>query len=562
MTRKSADNSSARPGPYQLGEHYYRDLRRRHIVRLLLTYILPILLLSLYFGFQYRAIDRESRILHLKAIAENQANTLDLFLTERRGNLDNLIDDPRFELPPSSPTMASYLEKLQMNSETFVDLGYFDSSGVQRSYVGPFPFLEQKNYSSEPWYVELKARTERFITTDIYLGFRQQPHFTIGVSRVIDGQYVVLRATLDPRRMYDYISSLEGAADVYVSIVNKEGYYQVVTPHIGTPLESSSIVPPHDEQLGAEEAEVDGASLRYAYSWLRTADWALIAQPAETTHTVSHGFWYTFFGLSGLVALLIFVVICNRAGKLVEMQKESDRTRAQLEHAAKLASVGELAAGIAHEINNPLAIINEEAGLMKDLMNPEFGRQTPCEELIPRLDTIQTAVFRCRDITRKLLGFVRKSDIDLKAHDIHRLIDEVVVGLLGTEMAVANIEIVKDYAENLPPLMTDGNQLEQVILNIVKNGVDALEEKPGTITIATWREGNLARIALRDSGKGMSADQLGSVFVPFYTTKEVGKGTGLGLSVSYGIIKTLGGQLEVDSQLGKGSTFTITLPLE
>ena len=113
MTRKSADNSSARPGPYQLGEHYYRDLRRRHIVRLLLTYILPILLLSLYFGFQYRAIDRESRILHLKAIAENQANTLDLFLTERRVNLDNLIDDPRFELPPSPATMASYLEKLR-----------------------------------------------------------------------------------------------------------------------------------------------------------------------------------------------------------------------------------------------------------------------------------------------------------------------------------------------------------------------------------------------------------------------------------------------------------------
>ncbi len=170
-------------------------------------------------------------------------------------------------------------------------------------------------------------------------------------------------------------------------------------------------------------------------------------------------------------------------------------------------------------------------------------------------------MFRCRDITRKLLGFVRKAEIDIKPHDIHKLLDEVVIGLLGPEMAVANIEIERDYAGNLPEVLTDGNQLQQVVLNLIKNGADALEGKAGRITVGTWLDGDSIRIAIRDTGKGMTPDQFDKIFMPFYTTKEVGKGTGLGLSVSYGIIKSLGGRLDVESAPGKGSTFTITLPL-
>jgi len=559
-TTEPVHNSASRPEHHLLGEEFYRDLRRRHVIRLLLTYILPILLLAVYFAYQYRAIANQSRQLHLKAIAENLGNTLDLFLSERRVNLDNLIDDPRFTVPPNSAQMASYLEKLQRGSETFVDLGFFDSAGTQSAYAGPFPSLESRSYASESWYQQLRDRDQNFIITDIYLGFRRQPHFTIAVSRDIDGRFVVLRATLDPRKIYEYVTSLEAETDIYISIVNRDGLYQVVTPHLGTPLESARISPPPEPRLGVAQAMLGDGSRVYAYCWLRTADWALTVQPSEETDAAEHRFWYTFFGLSGLVAVLILVIIFNRARKLVEMQQEADRTRAQLAHAAKLASVGELAAGIAHEINNPLAVINEEAGLMKDLMDPEFGTPTPPEELATHLDTIQAAVFRCRDITRKLLGFVRKSDMDLKPYDVHQLIDEVVIGLLGPEMAVANVEVIRDYAGSLPPVLTDGNQLQQVLLNLINNGVDALEGRAGKIIVATWREASWVKVAIRDTGKGMTPDQLDKIFMPFYTTKEVGKGTGLGLSVSYGIMKSLGGRLDVESVPGEGSTFTMTLP--
>lgn len=548
-------------GPYN--KDHYRDLQRRNVIRLLLTYLFPLVLLAIYFIFQNNAIIQDSRRLHLKGIAENQARTLDLYLTERLVNLSNLIDDPKLQIPPASSIMQDYLGHLKRNSEAFVDIGFFDSAGVQTSYAGPFPSLERRNYSSEEWYRTLKSKDTNYIITDIYLGFRQEPHFTIAVKRVIMGQSVVMRATLSPEKIYEYIRSLEGSQEAYTSIVNKTGQYQVVTQHIGTPLEKSSIVPPADPILGVEEVDIEGADIVYAYSWLESADWALIAQNASEDGSFSFiKSNLRIMGLSALLILAIFLIIINRAKQLVKFQMETDRTRAQLEHASKLASVGELAAGIAHEINNPLAIISEEAGLMRDFINPEFGKNLKCEDLIPHLDNIHESVFRCRDITRKLLGFVRRNEMDLKKLNIHQLLDGVLDGILGHEMAVSNIEVVRKYEPDIPEMVTDGNQLQQVVLNIVKNGIDAIGHNAGTITATTSLINKFARIAISDSGMGMTPEQMEKIFLPFYTTKEVGKGTGLGLSVSYGIIKNLGGKIEVKSVPGKGSTFTIYLPID
>jgi two-component system NtrC family sensor kinase len=544
----------------QLGRKYYKDLQRRNIVRLVLTYFAPLVILIIYFNIEYNAILREGKRLHLESIAENQSKTLDLFLSERLVNLSNLVDNPKFTIPPPSDTMEIYLEHLKRNSDAFVDIGFFDPSGVQAAYAGPYPLLEKRNYGNEEWYKNLKSGQDRFIITDIYLGFRQKPHFTIAVSRIIDGQFVILRATLEPDRIYEYITSLEGASEIYTSIVNPDGLYQLVTPHIGTLLESSSIVPPQEPRLGTDKVKIKGRDFVYSYSWLSRARWALIAQWSESRNeSFFSGFRLQMFLISLIVMLGILIVIVFRARKLVRMQIESDQAKAQLEHAARLASIGELAAGIAHEINNPLAVINEEAGLMKDLMDPQFKTDTTFDDLKPHIDSIHESVFRCRDITRKLLFFVRKTDVTFKPHDIHAMIDGVVDGFLGREMAVSNIKIVKNYGANIPELTTDVHQLQQVILNIMNNAVDAISG-PGQIKIGTTHENHEIRIAISDTGKGMNPDQMSRIFHPFYTTKGVGKGTGLGLSVSYGIVKNLGGKIVVESSLGKGSTFILVFP--
>jgi two-component system NtrC family sensor kinase len=546
--------------PY--GEQHYKELWRKQFVRLLLLYSGPLLVAIIYFSFQYNALIHESNQLHLQATAESHASTLNLFLMERVANLENLIGDLRILRSATSETLEEYLEGLVRISETFVDLGLFDESGVQTAYVGPYPSLENRNYGSEPWYERLRATEKTYIVTDIYLGFREKPHFTIGVKRVVEDEPLVLRATLDPERIYAYMRSLKGAEEVAISIVNRDGYYQVVTPHIGTPLEASSLVPPPVPSLGAETVEIEGHSVAYAYSWLEMADWALIVQPSPLNASQYFaGVPKKFFVFAGAILILVVITAVVRAQKLVALQKQTDRTQAQLEHAAKLASVGELAAGIAHEINNPLAVINEEAGLLKDFMDPSLSEPVNSGEWTSHLDSIQESVFRCRDITHKLLKFVRKTDVELQEHDIHQVIDSVVDGLLGRELALSNIEVNRSYDYGSPRLLTDRNQLQQVFLNILNNAVDALEGKPGKITVATERDEKWLRIAITDTGPGITQDQLGKIFLPFYTTKGVGKGTGLGLSVSYGIVKDLGGEIEVESKLNVGSTFTIRLPL-
>jgi len=563
MAEHAGNKSQSQLEYLPFDEKHYNEIKRKNVIRLLLTYLTPLILLIVYFYFQYNSLISESQRFHLKAIAESQANTLDLFLTERLVNLSNLIDDPRFEFPPSGKAMQIYLERLKKDSETFVDIGYFDSSGVQTAYEGPYPSLEKRNYSSESWYIALREGSDNYIITDIYLGFRQKPHFTIAISRIVNNQFIVLRATLGPEKIYEYISSLEGSNEVFTSIVNRDGKYQVVTQNIAALLETSSFVPPDEPGHGTEKVDINSSEITYAYSWLKTADWALIVmRPISESSELLPDFLVKLFGVSVVIILLIVFVIFDRAKKLVYLQKESDRTRSQLEHAAKLASIGELASGIAHEINNPLAIITEEAGLIKDLMNPEFQESASSEEIGEHLDSIHEAAFRCRDITRKLLKFVRKTDLNLKSQDIHQIIDEVLDGLLGQEISVSNIKIVRNYNRSLPQLITDANQLQQVLLNIINNGIDAFEGKPGKITIATSQSGKKLNISISDNGKGIAPDQKEKLFMPFYTTKGVGEGTGLGLSVSYGIIKSFGGTIEVNSSIGEGSTFVLILPIK
>jgi two-component system NtrC family sensor kinase len=370
-----------------------------------------------------------------------------------------------------------------------------------------------------------------------------------------------MRATLDPDRIYAYINSLEGARELRTIIVNEAGTYQFVSPGWGTLLTESAIVPPRRPRTGTAEADIGNENIVYGYSWLVEADWALITQRATPElNPLLLGGDLRIAAVALLVGLAIMIATVISARRRVMMEEERDETKVQLEHAAKLASVGELASGIAHEINNPLAIISEEAGLIRDLMDPRFGRQTTFADIRPHLDIIHDAVFRCRDITRKLLGFVRRTEFTLAHHSVPQLMDEVVDDFFVRSMAVENITVDREYAAALPDITTDGNQLKQVFLNIVNNAADAIEGA-GRISIRIDADEDELRVAIRDSGIGMTREQLAKIFMPFYTTKEIGKGTGLGLSVSYGIIKSLDGRIEVASKPGRGSAFTVVLPV-
>ena len=546
-------------------EAYYRELQRKNVLRLILTYLAPLIILSLYFYFQYQSMLRESVRNHLRTVAENHANTMDLFLQERIANLSNLIDDPKIHIPPAQPVMSDLLQKLTRTSDAFEDIGFIDDAGFQTAYAGAYPELAGKEYAGELWFRALKEEKNDFIVTDVYPGLRRKPHFTIAVSRWIDGRYVVLRSALDPERLYRYFSSLAKTRDADIALVNSAGLFQLVDPRTGAALQRSAIIPPAEPPLATMTADTDRGELPFAYAWLRTCNWALIARPSpESEPAYSQSARINLIAFSAAIIALIFAVIVIRAKKIVQTIRQADLTRAQLSgnllHASKLAAIGELASGVAHEINNPLAIINEKVGLMQDLMDPRFRLQASMADFAPHLESIREAVFRCRDITSKLLTFVRKDEIDRRLHDLHGIIDEVVHSFYSRDMAPSNIEILRRYCAEAPQILVDRTQLEEVFLNLINNAIDAIEDQ-GTITIATvCLPEDRVRIDIEDTGTGMNQEQLQKIFHPFFTTKQAGKGTGLGLSISYAIIQSLAGEVSVASTVGMGSVFSITLP--
>ena len=219
-----------------------------------------------------------------------------------------------------------------------------------------------------------------------------------------------------------------------------------------------------------------------------------------------------------------------------------------------------MATGIAHEINNPLAIIGEKAGWMRDLLfDEEFKESENFKEYVTSVDKIEEHVERARKITHNMLGFARRMEHHLDDVDINSVLNQTIE-LLQSHARTNNIEISKNFQSELPIIASDQSQLQQVFLNLINNAVDAVE-KDGLIEVKTRKKDSRIVVAIKDNGPGISKENLQKVFDPFFTTKETGKGTGLGLSVSYNIIEKLGGTIKVESKLSEGAVFTVKLPI-
>ena len=259
---------------------------------------------------------------------------------------------------------------------------------------------------------------------------------------------------------------------------------------------------------------------------------------------------------------LILAVILWGSGQLIRRMREADERRTalyhQVEYSNKLASIGRLAAGVAHEINNPLAIINEKAGLLLDLVT--VGPETEHKlRLVTTVDSILRSVQRCKKVTHRLLGFARHMDVQNETIDLENLLREVL-GFLEKEAEYRDLTVSFRVEDDLPTVVSDRGQLQQVFLNILNNAFAAVSEG-GQIEIVLAREGvdNIA-VTIADDGVGIPEAHLQQIFDPFFTTRP-GAGTGLGLSITYGIVKKLGGTCRVESEVGRGTHFTIVLPI-
>ena len=236
------------------------------------------------------------------------------------------------------------------------------------------------------------------------------------------------------------------------------------------------------------------------------------------------------------------------------MLDDLQATQDQLIHSEKLASLGQLAAGVAHELNNPLATVL----LYSDILLRECPPDDPKRA---DLAMIVGETKRCKGIVAALLDFARQNQVEAQPTDVNALIG-ALVEVERKRARAAAIEMTLDLDGTLPIIQADPAQLQQVLVNLISNGVEAMPDG-GRLTLRTRRGPNgMITIEISDTGAGIPAEHLGKLFTPFFTTKQVGQGTGLGLAIVYGIIKMHRGQINVRSQVGQGTTFTIQLPVK
>ncbi|MBF0327762.1 MAG: ATP-binding protein [Nitrospirae bacterium] len=547
----------------------YLILSRSFLIIMLLVTIVPLSITTALSYFQYRSLIRQETIHNAQWNAESTRQGIESFIDKLRAMIQVVSESYKYKDLSVQENLDKVFENLKSKNKGIVDLSVIGPDGVQRAYSGPFN-LKGKDYSDSIWYK--KTLTRKVYVSEVFLGYRNVPHFVIAISKKVTGEngYWVLRASIDTDTLDQFLAGVRNENLVDAFLINNKGALQSSSNHYGNVSSQSPVsvdrLPKNKDILTVENSQ-GTKSMVNVVAQINETPWFLVLEQYGYADKKT---WVLFKRELLVIYVVSFVVIiCLTffiASFLTSTVRKADETReiilAESEHANKLASIGRLAAGIAHEINNPLAIINEKAGLMKDLLqiSDDFKYK---DKFLLQIDSMENAVKRSRTITHRLLGFARRMDVKLEPVDINSVITEVL-GFLDKEAAYQEIRIDQDLQPGLPNIMSDHGQMQQIFMNIINNALDAVGHG-GIIQISSRQTDNkTVRVDICDNGPGMPPEVLKKVFEPFFTTKKGSekRGTGLGLSITYGLIKKLGAKISASSEVGIGTTFTILFPIK
>lgn len=532
----------------------------------ILVALIPLIILAMIdYKVSREAVESEI-VLRTSRFVSNTRRSVTYFLEERVAALNYVNRSSTFDELQNPAKLKMALANMQASFGGFVDLGVIDIDGAQIAYVGPYA-LEGKNYSDSDWF---KAVSRKGIyVSDVFKGYRNIPHMVIAVKHDRPrGGFYVLRATLDLMRLDDLLSRLEieGGGDAF--LINLEGILQTPSRYYGDVLDKINLpIPEFSERTQIEafhQTENDSLLIGYAYITPDTPFILMIVKPKQKLMEIWNQSQARVTGFLLVSIFVIVVVILYGSTYLVNQIYKADQRRLtamhQVEYAHKMASLGRLSAGVAHEINNPLAVIGEKAGLAKDLLLLKHDHEQD-PKMIKLISDIISSVERCSNITHRLLGFARHSRINTEEVNLEEVVKEVL-SFMGKEAEYRSIEINVRTEDDVPPVISDRGRLQEVFLNLFTNAFAAMENG-GTLSISiSTKSTDKVVIRCEDSGCGIPESDLERIFEPFFSTKTGKGGTGLGLSITYRLIWEMGGRIEVKSQVGKGTVFTVILPIE
>jgi len=552
---------------------YYSRLYRKFIWITLACSIIPLLLVGWAINIHYTRFAKARMTNSFQTQVEYHRKIIDMFLKRSSAKLQLLAQTHSKDYLGRMTNLAHVFEIMNQEYGSITDLGVIDEQGRHVAYVGPYDLMD-KNYRETEWFKNVMERG--LYVSDMFMGFRKVPHFIIAITRQEEGEKWILRASIDTEVFRSLVENIRIGKTGEVYLLNEEGVFQT-SPRLGGKIMEKASMPlePYHEGIKIQIVEPKkknsiGPSKRQivATAWLKEPRWMLVVKQeySEAFDEVNYANYATliFLHLSGLTILIVSILIMRHVIRVIKNRDEEARQLSkQLMEAGKMASVGELSAGVAHEINNPLAIVLTERQILIDLME-----QTPSldenlrEQLRESLDQIDVQVNRCKRITHNLLRFSRRTRSVIESVDLNAFLEEVVE-LMEREAGSGGIKFITSLDEGLKPILSDPSQLQQVFLNLITNAVDAHNGKPyGSIRISTRSDAQkrTVKVVFADTGSGIPKENLDKIFDPFFTTKPVGKGTGLGLSICYSIMQRLGGAISVKSEVGEGTEFTLTLP--
>ncbi|MEW6348322.1 MAG: ATP-binding protein [Thermodesulfobacteriota bacterium] len=547
--------------------HYHKILRLKMIAMTLFFSLVPLFVLGATIYYQFSEAYRSKMTEDARTLVQNRRNSLELFFNERISQLLTVAHAETLDRMKDETYLAKVFNVMQSRSKSFIDIGVIDEEGNHVAYVGPHhDKLKSVNYAGEPWFHEVWS--SGVYISDVFLGFRKIPHFIIAVTTTHGNKTWILRATINSEIIEEIVRQARLGKKGDAFIVNSANILQTSTRFSGAIL-TRSIGPDYSSVVRTTLEQVDLNGNEYLYACAPTSNPKWVLMVKEDIHEQLTPLLKTRY-LEGLVLALgvalviVGTVLTTRSmtNELMRVQREKAATDDLVMQSSKMAALGKMAAGVAHEINNPLQVISEKAGWMHDLLKDEDVQSSPnFQEFQDCIKKIERQVERCRQITHRMLRFGRRMEPTHEVVDVNHVLKETIA-FLANEALHRDIEIEVDFGDDIPRLTTDASQLQQVFLNILDNAIDAVGNF-GKIQVRSGvnsSRGSELFVEIVDNGPGMPKEMAKRIFDPFFTTKSPGQGTGLGLSISHSIVEKLGGNIEVDSVQGRGTTFTIRFP--